>query len=255
MFSWDQRICRAEQLAAASPAAAEILTFYKEITSFQKSVYEMVGSSADGQTAPGLLAAYFTPLLSLITRIAPAPLASAARTLRDNGRTLEELLHTSWQHAPAAGSAGNVEEIFFVRALLQPYMEALAKRAIAAWNHTGAVCPFCAERPQVAVLRPEGDGAKRSLLCALCSTEWEFRRIVCPNCGEEHKDHLPVYSAAEFPHIRLEACDTCRTYIKSVDLSKDGLAVPVVDDLASIALNVWAAENGYACLQVSLLGL
>ena len=25
-----------------------------------------------------------------------------------------------------------------------------------------------------------GDGGKRSLICSLCATEWDFRRIVCP---------------------------------------------------------------------------
>ena len=51
-------------------------------------------------------------------------------------------------------------------------------------------------------------GAKRFLLCSLCFNEWEFRRLLCPNCGEEDKDKLPVYTAEEFPHIRVEACDT-----------------------------------------------
>jgi hypothetical protein len=63
------------------------------------------------------------------------------------------------------------------------------------------------------VLRPLGDGAKRSLVCSLCATEWEYRRIVCPACGEESVDKLPAYVAegAEqgFDHIRVEACDTC----------------------------------------------
>ncbi len=53
---------------------------------------------------------------------------------------------------------------------------------------------------------------------------------------------LPVYVAAELPHIRVEACDTCRHYIKTVDLTKDGHAVPVVDELAAMALSLWAQE-------------
>ncbi len=94
------------------------------------------------------------------------------------------------------------------------------------------VCPFCAEKPVAAVLRPEGDGGKRFLLCSLCFTEWEFRRLLCPNCGEEDKDKLPIYTAAEMPHVRVEACDTCRVYLKAIDLTKNGLAVPEVDELA-----------------------
>ena len=83
----------------------------------------------------------------------------------------------------------------------------------------------------------------------------KFRRVLCPGCGEEALDKLPVYTASEFNYVRVEACDTCHTYIKSVDLTRNGLAVPVVDELATIALNVWAEENGYTKLQLNLLGM
>jgi FdhE protein len=85
--------------------------------------------------------------------------------------------------------------------------------------------------------------------------EWEYRRIVCPACGEEDVHKLAVYTAKEFAHVRVEACDTCHAYIKSVDLTKDGHAVPAVDELATIPLNLWAADHGYHKLQTNLLGI
>jgi FdhE protein len=105
------------------------------------------------------------------------------------------------------------------------------------------------------VLRPEGEGAKRSLICSLCATEWVYRRIVCPGCGETDQEKLPRYKADDIVNVRVEACDTCRRYIKSVDLTVNGLAVPVVDELATVVLNVWAEENGYTKLHTNLLGL
>ena len=110
-------------------------------------------------------------------------------------------------------------------------------------------------RPLCSVLRPEGDGGKRSLMCAICFAEWEFNRIRCPGCGEEDKDRLPVYTAAQFAHVRIEACDSCRSYVKSIDLTKNGLAVPEVDEIAAVALDVWAAQNGYSKVQPNLFGL
>jgi FdhE protein len=68
-------------------------------------------------------------------------------------------------------------------------------------------------------------------------------------------EKLAVYSAEEFSHVRVEACDTCRYYIKTVNLTKDGRAVPVVDELATIPLNLWATEHGYVKLQNNLLGI
>jgi len=120
--------------------------------------------------------------------------------------------------------------------MLRHYRENLVPPSVPCGHH----------EPLVAVLRPEGEGARRTLLCANCLNEYEFRRMVCPFCGEEDHTKLPVYAdETVFPHIRIEACDTCHRYIKAIDLTRDGRAVPEVDDIASIALDLWATEHGY----------
>ncbi len=103
------------------------------------------------------------------------------------------------------------------------------------------------------VLRPLGDGGQRSLVCSLCLAEWEFRRIICPGCGEENHAKLSVYCAEEFPHVRVECCDACKQYIKTVDLTKNGLADPIADEIASIPLDIWTQNQGYAKLQLNLM--
>lgn len=145
---------------------------------------------------------------------------------------------------------GNAEH-FFWQVVKQPYYEHFRKPADA----SGSFCPSCGSKPVAGVLRGEGDGAKRSLICGLCSLEWPYRRLICANCGEEDKEKLPVYIAAEIDHIRVEACDTCRTYLKSVDLTKDGFAIPQVDEIATVALNLWADEHGYTKIETNILGM
>jgi FdhE protein len=100
-----------------------------------------------------------------------------------------------------------------------------------------------------------GDGGSRSMVCSFCLAEWEFRRIVCPGCAEENEKKLAVFTATDFDYIRVECCDTCKTYIKTVDLTKNGRAEPLVDELASAPLDLWAREHGYAKLQNNLLGM
>ena len=79
--------------------------------------------------------------------------------------------------------------------------------------------------------------------------------MVCAGCGQEDPARLPVYTADRFPHMRVECCDACHTYIKSVDLSKNGLADPLVDELAAVPLDLWAQEHGYTKLHPNLLGM
>jgi FdhE protein len=165
------------------------------------------------------------------------------------------LLNTVWQHETESKQLSN-EQVFFANALLQPYAERLAEGSTAGRDGNQVpLCPFCGSRPQVAALRPEGDGGKRSLICSVCATEWNFKRVACPNCGEENKDRLPVYIADGIDYVRVDACDTCRTYVKSIDLTKNGHAVPVVDEIATISLNLWAEENNYQKFGPNLFGM
>jgi len=164
-------------------------------------------------------------------------------------------LEAYWEHAGRYDQQVGALAQFLARAFLQPYAEFRAAQTPGApVVMTMRVCPSCGSRPLLGVLRPEGDGGKRFLLCSFCSQEWEFRRILCPTCGEEAEGKLPVYIAEQLPHIRVEACDTCKFYLRTVDLTKDGHAIPLVDDLAAIPLSLWAHEKGYSRLQPNLLG-
>jgi FdhE protein len=119
-------------------------------------------------------------------------------------------------------------------------------------QETPARYPACGCAPVAGVLHEEGRGARRALVCVRCATEWAHRRGCCPGCGEEDFDALPVYTAQSFEHARVEFCERCRRYLKSVDLTKDGLAIPQVDDLASLSLDLWARGQGCVRLHANL---
>jgi formate dehydrogenase accessory protein FdhE len=211
------------------------------------------------------LLASFPSFLALIEKHGPPNLAATARHLRSApGETQTQLLNDFWDSSLSSnGSDVNDSDTndsarhdFFARTFLQPYAEFVRRRADSSSNgYTGSLCPFCGRKPGVAVLRPLGDGGQRRLVCCFCLAEWDFRRIVCANCGEEDHNNLPVYIAVQFSHVRVDCCDRCRRYLKTVDLTKTGLADPVVDELATIPLDLWAREHGYEKLELNLLQL
>jgi FdhE protein len=258
---WQQRIRRAEQLAAQHPFAAEILNFYIHVARFQQSLYQQIEQASGNQapvSLPGLAAApvlltSFPAFLALVEKKAPAQFAQIARDLRNSpSGSWSDLLNHCW----STTTQPDVSEEFLALAFLQPYAEFVRSRArLQLDGYTHPICPFCNRKPVLGVLRPQGDGARRNLVCGFCLCEWEFRRIVCAGCGQEDQAKLPVYTAEQFPHIRVECCDVCRTYIKSVDLAKNGLADPLADELASVPLDLWAQEHGYAKLRPNLLGM
>lgn len=257
--TWAARIDRAALLAERNPWAKQVLDFYGRILEFQKGIVETQGnahidSQVEFRDALALEdAEKNTPaLLRLVQRHGPSKLAAQAARLQNvsiselRGQFNQFLAETD---SPDDGGA------FFARILLQPLAERLAQ-ASGPKSHavTGNRCPYCRSAPQLAVIRPEGDGGKRFLLCSLCLSEWEFRRILCPYCGDENHEKLPRYTAEGFPAVRVEACDTCKRYLKSVDLTIDGLAVPVVDEVATAQLDLWATEHDYTKIRLNLMG-
>ena len=279
---WDRRIGRANELASTYPFSAEGLNYYARVATFQKTLYtEIQRTLADSPKSSAdrplrdeldlfLLLPRFPGFLSVIQKIAPAPLAEAADSLAEKGtggwqRAIEDFWRGGTEVGPAENDAEGVQATDSLDAtysdrslawiFLQPYAEYLADhREGAIVDGAPSTCPLCGGKPIVGVLRSEGDGAKKSLICMLCAHEWAFRRIYCPACGEEREPQMAYYSAPEIAHVRVDVCDTCHTYLKSIDLTKTGLAVPVVDELATIPLDLWAREHGYEKLQINLLG-
>jgi FdhE protein len=252
--SHDARIARAEHLAANHPAARPLLNFYAELARFQKPVFAELQSKSE--TDLRALMCHFPALIQLIGRTGTDLLINFASRNLSGADAQLQLLAAVWEGGESLDPAAR----FYARVLLQPYAEYLASRGDILANRAGAsgggpTCPFCNARPVAGVLRGEGDGGKRWLLCSLCSTEWQYRRVLCPGCGEENKDKLPIYTATEFPAARVDACDTCHTYLKSIDLTKDGHAIPMVDEIATVALNIWAEEHDYVKLETNLLGM
>jgi formate dehydrogenase accessory protein FdhE len=271
---WDRRIHRASELILSYPFSEEGLHYYGRVATFQKNVYfEIQKALANSPQISSdrplrdeldlfLLLPRFPEFLSVIQQIAPAPLAEASGALAQNGPAAwQHVIEDFWLGEPElAGSIGDADQAqssdrVLAWMFLQPYAEYLADHhEIAAVDGTPSTCPLCGGKPAVGVLRSEGDGAKKSLICMLCAHEWTFRRIYCPACGEEREPQMAYYSAPEIAHVRVDVCDTCHIYLKSIDLTKMGLAVPVVDELATIPLDLWAREHGYEKLQVNLLG-
>jgi FdhE protein len=265
---YDARMQRAEKLIADKSVASQLLSFYRSIASFQKTLLGQIAASAAGSVETPqfgalrdsldltLLLPHFRNFLSLVEQNAPNALAAAARdiaALRSESWVL--LLTSYWEVGGRFDQQIGAFAQFFPRAFLQPYAAyAVARTAVPPVLVTPRVCPLCNGRASFGVLRVEGDGGKRFMVCSFCGYEWEFRRILCPICGEEDEKKLPVYVAEQFPHVRVEACETCKFFVRTIDLTKDGHAVPVVDDLAAIPLTLWAHERGYSRLQPNLLG-
>ena len=232
------RIARARFLSGRYPSSQEVLDFFAELVAFQRGIFQEVGERA---ALPDL----HTPLMSLIGRIGPKPVQERALSLGESG--LHRALEDYWSQVDTCSP-----DSLFARVLLQPYAIKMDSELPAA---SPGGCPRCGHRPQVSVLRPEGHGKALTLVCSLCLHEWSFPRGKCAACGEDDEKRMSYYAASGFDHIQVVACDACRTYLHSIDLSGEIAAVPDVDELAALPLDIWAQQQGFRKLQPNFAGI
>jgi FdhE protein len=250
---FERRAARAETLAPGAPSAEAPLRFAAGVFRAQA---EMAGSlrsvspSLEEMLEPLLRAAI--PLLRQAER-GPAALAEAARArLDDDPETARARLRIYWDGGLEA------RDDYLSRAILQPWLRLLAAehRRPQRAPRQGA-CPFCSGLPWMVTRRTEKDshGAQRNLCCALCGGEWPFVRIRCPGCGEADPEKLPHFQDEARAAARIEACETCKRYVKSIDLTLDARPIAEVDDLVTLSLDLWAQEHGYTRIEPGLAGI
>lgn len=148
---------------------------------------------------------------------------------------------------------GKEEVLLLVTILVAPFVRACAisLRQGVNWDSMQAKrCPICGGAPLMAKLR-EGDG-KRILECSLCNTQWAFKRLRCPFCGNEDQDGLGFFFTEKEGAYRLDKCDKCRRYIKTVDERRKAegkLRALAVEDVATLYLDMLAEEEGYQSIK------
>jgi hypothetical protein len=278
------RLARAEELLAGrggGGGAAAPLTLLTSVLRFQAAraavpaVTEAAAATAAG--AELRLAADRFPLLDLPAAVGPVaaellgavaalgtglpdPLVAAGMALHQGSDDDRQALVESWLDDPAAP-----EPVlgFWVRVAAGPILEG-ARAAIATPSRdewTGAACPACGGLAQLSVIAEESGefmgGSPRSLVCGRCAGWWTFPRAICTWCGEGDPRRLPSFVPDERRAVRIDGCETCSSYVKTFDLREAGGVdlVPLVDDVASVSLDLWAHDQGLARHLVSFAGV
>lgn len=165
--------------------------------------------------------------------------------------------------AVAAWLAGDrqppVDE-YLARAASAPVLESLGAAAgPLPRSSRRAGCPRCGGPPQLSYLAESGESlvtAPRQLLCARCGGWWIHERLSCPACGEQSSSKRPTFADDErLAALSVDACETCRRYLIAVDGRKDPAAVPMVDELVALPLDLDARERGFAKIAPNLMGV
>lgn len=163
---------------------------------------------------------------------------------------------------------------FLATAALAPQLEAAGARAMtlrdelqprdtegrsAPWPHGS--CPACGSLPLMGRLEPKHGG--RSMACSSCRVVYRVPRLGCPFCGEQEDERLGYFTALaegeasqqQGAGVKVYTCESCSCYVKTVDgRESDGSWSPLIEDAASLALDMAAQKRGYARPTLSAWG-
>jgi len=255
---------RAERFAALAPGhtLSEYLELLARIAAAQRIACATVAPSVNGLDLPRE-----RPLLAATHRrggewrdaltVVLGELRTAA--LPDEGReALERLASAPARDLEALGDrvlANAVEGTDlaagpFVAAGLQVYFTSLSAQlppeAVAPARDG---CPVCGSLPVVGVVL--GDDKLRYLVCSLCAAQWHHTRVQCTACHEGKG--IAYYNVeGDSGAAKAEACPSCKAYTKLFYVEKDMRIEPFADDVATLALDLLMAENGWVRHGVNL---
>lgn len=268
--SYKRRRLRADELIGRHPHAEHMLAFYINLMEVQEPIARQAANAnwPTGEQQIQLDRLPLDDLLPLFRGLLREVAGFGTHTVRVVARAIEaavpEFQLRLIQRFLARGTLDDLataldclpEQLgFFPRALLQPVTEALA-RNINCTAKPGRECPICRRSPQVTVTRDEAEvKGRRVLVCSLCASEWPYPRTTCPSCGESNPENLAYHVSDSLPHLRIEECTTCKRYLKAVDLRLDGKAIPLVDEVASVELDLWAQERGFEKIERNAVGM
>jgi formate dehydrogenase maturation protein FdhE len=274
---------RTQVLRSRHLFARELLDFYGALLGAQELAYEEASSA---KPTARYLVDYVAEMV--VPAVAEVSIAAGPQKLRE--AVAARIEATDARELVAAWIGGREQSLvdrYLARASLGPVLEALGTEAAASCIGTRDLrhCPVCGGPPQLSYFAIPGEdlaAGGRFLLCARCHASWGYARMTCPGCGEESSSRLPIFSeegttsgergsvvrglqgklpqqsavdhVAVFPHIRIEACDSCRHYLLSIDLAADSAAVPEVDEMSALPLDLYARERGFSKITPNLMG-
>jgi FdhE protein len=136
--------------------------------------------------------------------------------------------------------------LFFIHSSLKPSIETGVEKLsheIETETWMKGHCPICGSLPCLSLLKEEV--GKRYLLCSHCGYQWRIDRMICPFCNNRDQESLQFFYAEEEKTHRVDLCDKCHQYIKTIDLRTIGETDFLLEDLATLHLDIVASQKGY----------
>lgn len=267
---------RIERYKERNPACVDMLSFYEKILEAQESVSDRITLSP--AKISGRLKSFHAkegfPLLAREDFVIDIPasvqlfetIARIAKKtnekMKNNAQALEEAIVINAMNirdllknfSDEAYLSRIVKEFdldpqilkFFVFESVRPSIRAnreILEQYVDLRNWLRGYCPVCGSLPSMSMLKGEG---QRYFRCSFCEFQWPGVRLQCPFCeNTDHKDLHYFYAEGDESH-RVDLCDKCKQYIKTVDSRKIDYDPDLdLEDIVTLHLDLLASQKGF----------
>jgi FdhE protein len=160
-------------------------------------------------------------------------------SLCQNWQALREIAIDLGVDADALQAVAALVPVPFLQACHRRWRQSLSQ----SWSE--GYCPVCGAWPTLAEVR--GIERSRYLRCGRCGASWQFRCLSCCYCGmTNHEELVSLMPEKSGANAVIEACKRCLGYVKTFTTLQGSAPIKVmVDDLASVDLDIAALERGY----------
>ncbi len=239
-----------DDIIAQKPHLTDPLRFYAKVMRFLADVKDL--SAAPGQVAypPGLSARVTNSLAAAIDlpdgTLSPLQEALEVGDIDFTRLPLGEVPPFSLPYAE-----DDLAMLLFL--VSKPFF--LAKRSAGGpgnetWKE--GKCPVCSASPTLASSAPEGT---RQVHCSFCGTVGEVPGNQCPACLNADSGNLKTITFKGEEGFSVLVCDSCRSYIKTVDTDLLTRVGPDLADLMSLPLDIVIQQKGFKRRSPNPLGM
>lgn len=196
---------------------------------------------------------YFLSLLKIAEKRTPEETKEVIERLEDGTIDYAEMICDSFSTLPCEEASDEDDENvfdllgFLIEESLRPALEVISEKygkIIEKSQWSEGYCPVCSREPKIGELKDEE--GRRYLFCSQCGLEWPYKRIKCPFCGNEDQQALAYFTIEDEEKYRVDVCNECKRYIKTVDLRDTKGEVNLdVEDIATLHLDILANDEGY----------
>lgn len=229
---------------------------------FTKGAFVLAGGSFQ-EPGPLLNEAAMT-LLPVMAGAFPGltlELSALGRALAEGGMSAGAFYAAAFGEPVPAPAGVSAETLGFAAAqMLKPFLERQARdlhALVADLPWMRGMCPVCGGAPnfsQLVRIRDDSEyiqahGGQRRLRCGTCATQWRYKRVSCPGCGNENPKELFHLQVAARPYERVDLCRKCKAACLCLDtMELVDVPDPAIAALLMLPLELEARAQGFTPL-------